>query len=66
MVKLFCLQSNAFFLAFLHLCFFYFTLQMDTENQHVQDVWASNLEQEMAKIRDIIEKYPYVAMVPIA
>jgi hypothetical protein len=33
--------------------------------QHVEirDVWASNLEEEMEKIREIVEKYPYVAMV---
>lgn len=28
-----------------------------------QEVWASNLEIEMKKIRDIIELFPYVAMV---
>ncbi len=29
----------------------------------VQEVWANNLEKEMDKIRHIIDKYPYVAMV---
>ena len=28
----------------------------------IRDVWASNLDEEMANIRDIIETYPYVAM----
>ncbi|EGF79089.1 hypothetical protein BATDEDRAFT_90073 [Batrachochytrium dendrobatidis JAM81] len=28
----------------------------------VQDVWAANLEKEMAVIRDIVELYPFVAM----
>ncbi|KXS20884.1 CAF1-domain-containing protein [Gonapodya prolifera JEL478] len=28
----------------------------------IRDVWASNLEEEMAAIRDMVEKYPYIAM----
>ena len=34
----------------------------DGKTVEIRDVWASNLEEEMANIRDIIEKYPYVAM----
>lgn len=29
----------------------------------IRDVWASNLDEEMANIRDIVEEYPYIAMV---
>ena len=29
----------------------------------IRDVWAENLEQEIATIRDVVEKYPYLAMV---
>ncbi len=29
----------------------------------IREVWAANLEQEMAVIRDILEEYPYIAMV---
>jgi hypothetical protein len=30
---------------------------------HIQDVWAYNLEEEMAKIRDIVDDFPMIAMV---
>lgn len=32
-------------------------------NQRIKEVWKSNLDEEMAKIRVLIEKYPYVSMV---
>lgn len=28
----------------------------------IRNVWAENVEEEMAKIREVIQKYPYVAM----
>ena len=36
---------------------------VDGRTIEIRDVWASNLEEEMEHIRDIIEKYQYVAMV---
>ena len=32
-------------------------------NFNIRDVWKNNLEEEFAKIRDVVENYPYVAMV---
>jgi hypothetical protein len=29
----------------------------------IRDVWASNLDQEMAQVRNLITQYPYVSMV---
>ena len=29
----------------------------------IKDVWASNMEEEFKKVRQIVQKYPYVAMV---
>lgn len=29
----------------------------------IRDVWSSNLDHEMAYIREIVRDYPYVAMV---
>mmetsp|Transcript_13829 Transcript_13829/g.48193 ORF Transcript_13829/g.48193 Transcript_13829/m.48193 type:complete len:327 (-) Transcript_13829:1072-2052(-) len=28
----------------------------------IRDVWAGNLDEEMARIRDVVEDYPYIAM----
>jgi len=36
---------------------------VDGKTIEIRDVWASNLEEEMEKIREILEKFPYVAMV---
>jgi len=33
------------------------------ETPWLREVWDSNLEEEFAVLRDLIEKYPYVSMV---
>ena len=33
------------------------------EQDLIRDVWEGNLEKEMANIRSIVEKYPYISMV---
>jgi CCR4-NOT transcription complex subunit 7/8 len=34
----------------------------DGQSLEIRNVWAENLQEEMAAIRQVIEKYPYVAM----
>ena len=36
---------------------------MPTADYRIQDVWHSNLEEEFRKIRYVVNRYPYVAMV---
>ena len=38
----------------------------DGKTIEIRDVWATNLEEEMANIREILEDYPYVAMVSVS
>lgn len=33
------------------------------EDYGIKDVWIDNLEEEMERIRDIVEAFPYVSMV---
>jgi hypothetical protein len=37
----------------------------DGKKFEIREVWASNLDEEMKNIREVLEKYPYVAMVRI-
>ena len=37
----------------------------DGKQIEIRDVWESNLDEEMANIREILEDYPYVAMVRV-
>jgi hypothetical protein len=36
-----------------------------SEHDFIRDVWAHNLEEELDIIRDIVEEFPFVAMVCI-
>ena len=36
---------------------------MGPGGDQIRDVWASNLEQEMAQVRNLVTQYPYVSMV---
>jgi hypothetical protein len=33
------------------------------EVKFIREVWAENLEEEMSHLRDMVEEYPYLAMV---
>lgn len=39
------------------------TVKDDQGQTWVREVWDSNLEEEMAILRDLVEKYPYISMV---
>lgn len=40
------------------------TMRTQQSNKgRIREVWKHNLEEEMAVLRDIIDKYPYIAMV---
>ena len=39
---------------------------VSTTQRRIRDVWCHNLEEEMALVRDMITRYPYVAMVSVA
>lgn len=39
-----------------------YTFTNDGEMLEIRNVWAENVEEEMACIREVVEKYPYVAM----
>lgn len=34
-----------------------------SDSNYIREVWADNLEEEMAYLRDLVEDYPYLAMV---
>lgn len=38
------------------------TFQHEGEHMEIRNVWAENVEEEMAQIRELIETHPYVAM----
>mmetsp|Transcript_7765 Transcript_7765/g.21649 ORF Transcript_7765/g.21649 Transcript_7765/m.21649 type:complete len:357 (+) Transcript_7765:222-1292(+) len=38
------------------------TFQYNGETLEIRNVWAENVEEEMAAVRSVVEKYPYVAM----
>lgn len=33
------------------------------EDERIRNVWASNLKREMATLRDLVDEFPYIAMV---
>jgi len=45
-----------------NLCYLSFTLICYRDTLEIRNVWAENVEEEMEIIREVIEKYPYVAM----
>lgn len=33
------------------------------DSKYIKEVWADNLEEEMEYLRDLVEEFPYLAMV---
>jgi hypothetical protein len=38
-------------------------MPINNESKYIKEVWAENLEEEMAILRDRVEQYPFLAMV---
>ena len=39
------------------------TMRTQPNKGRIREVWKHNLQEEMAVLRDVVEKYPYIAMV---
>lgn len=55
-IYIFFLKEIFFFLEF-------FRFKKKMPEFKIADVWSDNLEEEMEKIRQLVDKYPYIAMV---
>jgi CCR4-NOT transcription complex subunit 7/8 len=40
--------------------------QLQHQQLRIREVWANNLEEEMATLRALIERYPFISMVCVA
>lgn len=41
------------------------TMRAQPNKGRIREVWKHNLEEEMSVLRDIVDKYPYIAMVSL-
>lgn len=39
------------------------TIRSQPNKGRIREVWKHNLHEEMAVLRDLVDKYPYIAMV---
>lgn len=46
-----------------HPSFITVQLMHANDSAYIKEVWSENLEEEMAHLRDLVEEYPYLAMV---
>lgn len=42
------------------------TMRPQPNKGRIREVWKQNLEEEMAVLREVVDKYPYIAMVSIS